>query len=120
MAAKRAPETDSLVGAAIMVVSAAVSACVWAILSGPPSQPQPDWIWLVVVGLGVGSTALGTIFYLRVVDGTGPSAMAKINYFPPVVSVIAGVWFLQEPFSWRIVIAFAVIMVGVALSRTKA
>ena len=114
--AKNAPETDSLVGAAIMLISAAVTANLAALTTGIPQDVAP-WAWWVVLALGVGSTALGTIFYLLVVDRTGPSAMAKINYFPPVVSVIAGVWLLSEPFTWRIVVAFAIIMVGVWLSR---
>ena len=114
--AKNAPETDSLVGAAIMILSAAATASLGALASGLP-EPIPAHVWWVVLGLGVGSTALGTIAYLFVVDRAGPSAMAKINYFPPVVSVVAGVWLLGEPFSWRVVAAFAVIMLGVAVSR---
>ena len=116
--AKNAPETDSLVGAAIMLISAMVSANVAALMTGLPQDVEP-WAWWVVLALGVGSTALGTIFYLLVVDRTGPSAMAKINYFPPIVSVAAGVWLLSEPFTWRIVAAFAIIMVGVWLSRGR-
>ena len=114
--AKNAPDTDSLVGAAIMVLSAAVTANLGALATGLP-EPFPAHVWWVVLGLGVGSTALGTIAYLYVVDRAGPSAMAKINYFPPVVSVVAGVWLLGEPFSWRVVAAFAIIMLGVAVSR---
>jgi drug/metabolite transporter (DMT)-like permease len=122
VSAKNAPETDSLVGATIMVLSAAVSAWIWALSTGVPGEslaggPIPSYIWWVVLGLGVGSTGFGTIFYLLVVDRTGPSAMAKINYFPPVVSVAAGVALLGEAFTWKIVVAFAVIMVGVAVSR---
>lgn len=117
VAARGAPETESLTGATLMVVSAAATAGVWALASGLPANPQPPWIGLVVGALGVGSTAVGTILYLRVVDGAGAGAVAKINYFPPVVSVLAGVAFLGEPFTWRVVAAFAVIMLGVWMSR---
>jgi len=71
----------------------------------------------MAIGLGVGSTALATILYLYVIQKTGPSVMAKINYFVPLASVIFGVGFLGEVFSWRMVIAFAVIAVGVMVSR---
>jgi len=117
--AKRAPETDSLVGSAIMILSATITANIGAFASGLPPEPLPAHIWWVILGLGVGSTALGTITYLWVVDRSGPSAVAKINYFPPIISVIAGVWFLSEPFTWRIVAAFTIIMIGVAISRPK-
>ncbi len=115
--AKRAPDTPSSIGAAMMLICAAPAALIAGIMSGMPTQiPAMIGIWMAI-GLGVGSTALATILYLYVIQKTGPSVMAKINYFVPLASVIFGVGFLGEVFSWRMVIAFAVIAVGVMVSR---
>ncbi|WP_083898989.1 DMT family transporter [Robiginitomaculum antarcticum] len=119
VAAKRAPDTSAVVGATIMLISAAITSTAMALYSGIPETMPPAIGWWMAVGLGVGSTAIGTILYLWVVEKSGPSAMAKINYFPPLISVLAGVWLLSEEFTYRAIIALVVILVGVALSRPR-
>ena len=115
--AKRAPETSSSIGAAMMLICAAPVAVIAGVMTGVPTQMPPMiGIWMAI-GLGVGSTAIATILYLYVIQETGPSTMAKINYFVPLASVIFGVWLLGEDFTWRTIISFAVIVLGVMISR---
>lgn len=117
--AKRAPETPSSVGAAMMLICAAIVGLIAGIWSGVPTQPPAMiGIWMAI-GLGLGSTGLATILYLYVIQETGPSTMAKINYFVPLASVIFGVSLLDEAFSWRMVISFVIIVIGVMVSRME-
>lgn len=117
--AKRAPDTPASLAAAMMLVGAAIAATLAGIVSGVPETVPPVMgIWMAI-GLGVGSTALGNILFLYVIQKTGPSMLARINYFPPLASVIAGVWFLNEPFTWRIAVAMCVILLGVFISRSE-
>ena len=120
VAAKRAPETPSSVGAAMMLICAASVGLIAGIASGVPTEfPAMTGIWMAI-GLGVGSTGLATILYLFVIQETGPSTMAKINYFVPLASVIFGVNLLGEAFSWRMVVSFGIIVIGVMVSRIGA
>ena len=117
--AKRAPDTSSSVAAAMMLISAAIIGLIAAVLSGiPPERPEPMGIYMAI-GLGVGSTAIATILYLYVIAQSGPSLMAKINYFVPITSVFFGVWLLNEVFSWRMVASFIIIALGVTISRLQ-
>lgn len=116
--AKRAPDTPPSVAAAMMVMCAAIVSGGVAIASGVPDALPPPIAITMLIGLGVGSTAFANILYLMVVQKTGPSTLARINYFPAIVSVTAGVWFLNEDFTWKVVIAFTVIVIGMIISRT--
>ena len=116
--AKRAPDTSPSVAAAMMVLCAAIVSSIAAVASGVPSELPPAIAITMLIGLGVGSTAYANILYLYVVRKTGPSTLARINYFPAIVSVAAGVWFLKEDFTWKIVIAFTVIVIGMIISRS--
>jgi len=116
--AKRAPDTPPSVAAAMMVLCAAIVSTACAITSGVPSEFPSAIAVTMVIGLGVGSTAYANILYLYVVRKTGASTLARINYFPAIISVAAGVWFLKEDFTWKIVIAFAVIVIGMVISRS--
>ena len=117
--AKRAPKTPSAVAAAMMLICAGFTALIFATISGLPTQNPPLIGWVMVFGLAIASTALGTILFLSSVEEWGPSMLARINYFPPIVSVIVGVWWLDEPFTPRIFIAFIAIITGIMISRIK-
>lgn len=120
--AKRAPETPSTVAAAMMLVSAVLSALIGAMmmdgLNGAVPPPESLLtVILTVAGLGIGSTAIATIVYLFVIEKTGPSVIAKVNYFVPVTSVCFGLFFLSEDFTLRMVFAFVIILLGILISR---
>ncbi len=117
--ASRTPVTPSPIAAAMMLLMGAGLSSIWAVsVSGPPPMPTRQAL-LCVLGLGLGSTAIATITYLWVIDTSGPSVMARINYFVPVCSVILGVLFLDEILDWRIFIALFLILLGVIISRFK-
>jgi len=117
--AKRAPKTDAAIGAAMMAVCAAIAGTVMAGLSDPLPVAIPPLGWAMIVGLAVGSTGIATIVYLAFIDRNGPTELAKINYFPPFVSVLIGVFVLGENFSLRIALAFGTIMLGVWIARSR-
>lgn len=117
VAAKLAPKTPPSVGAAMMLICAAIVGLAWALFTGiPEAVPELPGI-LSAIGLGIGSTALATILYLYVIEQTGPSVLAKINYFVPVASVFFGISLLNEPFTWRMVASFIVILCGIFVAR---
>ena len=117
VAAKRAPETPAATGSAIMMIAAALAGTASAMAFDPGGHVPNGVALTMILILGFGSTGVATILYLTFIDKAGPSAMARLNYFPPVVSVIFGVWFLSEPFTWKLIVAFVVIIVGVMVSR---
>lgn len=115
--AARAPETPSPVGATMMLIAGAVMSAGWAIgTAGPPPVPNLTVVICILI-LGIGSTGIATVTYLWIIDQTGPSVVAKINYFVPVCSVILGVTFLSEPLDWRIFVSLGVIIAGVIIAR---
>lgn len=119
VAAKRAPETPSVLGAAMMVGWAAATSLAAALVHSPPDFNIPAITWVLIFVLAIGSTGIATIAYLFMIERNGPTTLAKINYFPPFAAVLVGVWLLNEPFTPRIAIAFATIMLGVWIARKK-
>ena len=117
--AKRAPDTPATVGACMMLICAATACLFVALITGLPSRIPPLIGILTAFGLGVGSTAFASILLLYIIDQTGPSTIAKINYFVPLASVIFGVIILDEILSMRIFIAFVIILIGMFISQIK-
>jgi len=117
--AKKAPDTDPLVGAVIMTIWGAAIAIIIALMSDPIPGAIALEGWVSTAALALGSSGIATAVYLSVIDRNGPTELAKINYFPPFVAVLLGVFWLGEPFTWRIGLAFAIIMFGVWFAKTS-
>ncbi|MBN4055814.1 EamA family transporter [bacterium AH-315-J23] len=118
--AKRAPQTSASVGAAIMLISAAFFATLWAIPTGIPREMPPRSAIIALLVLTVGANAFAQILYLRVIQIFGPSTVSKINYVVPICSLFAGMLFLDEVISVRSVYAMVIIFAGLLIARSGA
>lgn len=115
--AKRAPDTPASVGAAIMLITAALTAIVLGFGAGLPEGNFPTGVIIALFALAIFYTGLSDILYLKVIQLSGPSMIAKVNYIVPVFSLIFGMIFLNEAFSWRSVAAMMVIITGLLIAR---
>ena len=117
---KRAPEQPASVGAALMLIGGAVSALAGAfILAGSeiPNSMPPAKIIGALAALTIGATFFGNLLYLRLLQISGPSLIAKINYIVPIIAIISGMVFLGESLHWRYLIALIIILAGLAIAR---
>jgi drug/metabolite transporter (DMT)-like permease len=115
--AKRAPETPASVGAAIMLITAALTALALALPNGLPHGDYSGGVLLALFALSILSTGVSDILYLRVIQMSGPSMIAKINYLVPIFALIFGMVFLTEDFSWRAIAAMMIIITGLLIAR---
>ncbi|MGI3231002.1 DMT family transporter [Streptomyces sp. GTA36] len=74
---------------------------------------------LAITALGILGT--GVTFYLnyRLIADEGPTSAATVGYLLPVVSVALGVLVLDESTGPRIWAGMAVVLTGVAMTRTR-
>lgn len=114
--AKRAPHVQASVGAAMMAIAGSILSFVFALFSGLPEAVPPLSATLAIIGLAVGSTGIANILFLQLIQQTGPSFVARINYLVPICALVAGMIFLDEPFQWRSVIALIVIIAGLIIA----
>lgn len=115
--AKRAPDTSASVGAAMMLMAAAAASVLFALGTGIPDTMPPASAITALLLLALGATGIAQILYLRIVQISGPSFVAKLVYLVPIISIITGILFLDEPFSWRSVIALVIVFAGLLIAR---
>jgi len=107
------------IGAVPMAATAALmGALAWLVERGRPvTFNTPAVLSLLYLGL-IGSALPFTLYFwlLRRQSATG---MAMINYATPVLAVAIGTFFLDEPFTLRIVLGSALVLLGVGLAINK-
>jgi drug/metabolite transporter (DMT)-like permease len=107
------------IGAVPMAVTAVLMGAVsrWVERGRPVTFNTPSVLSLLYLGL-IGSAVPFTLYFwlLKRQSATG---MAMINYATPVLAVAIGTLFLDEPFTPRIVVGSALVLVGVGVAMRK-
>lgn len=86
----------------------------FGIAQGPGGVPGWEAIASVAV-LGLGGTALGLMMYLRLLEDHGSAKASLVVYLLPVVALVYGAVFLDEPIRVTALVGLALILGGVAL-----
>ncbi|MFI5805028.1 DMT family transporter [Streptomyces sp. NPDC051561] len=91
-----------------------------ALPTGPaaPAGPSLSAVIAVIV-LGIFGTGITFHLNSQIIATEGPTAAATVGYLLPVVSIALGALVLDEQLSARIIAGMAVVLLGVALTRSK-
>ena len=113
---KFAPEHDTADLAMPMFVSGALLAVAISIVLAPPDITELDApLWLLLVGLGLGSTLLPFVGTLYAARFTTAARVSVVGYVAPIISVVAGVVLLDEVLTPGIIAGGVLAMAGALL-----
>lgn len=114
---RRLPAIDPIgLSTVILIIAALITVPLALINEAPP--PLPDTKTLLVIGfLGLIPTAAANMLRVLVIRSAGPVFMSLTNYQVPVWSVLLGAWILGEPLPASLLLALALILIGVGLSQ---
>ncbi|MFB7276917.1 DMT family transporter [Streptomyces hydrogenans] len=75
---------------------------------------------LAVIALGALGTGYAMLLQYGVVAEVGPTTASMVTYFIPVIATAAGVAFLGEHLAWNTPVGAAIVLLGAALTQTRA
>ena len=111
---------DVLTASAAMLLVASVIALPIALIVDRPWTLAPGASSIAaIIWLGVGPTAIATVFYFRLIASAGPTFMSLVNYVSPAVAVFLGVALLGEMPGLHAYFALVLILSGIALSQWR-
>ena len=118
---KRLPRFNPMVGAAgVMICASLTMLPIWLLQTTPGFDELSLRSINSVIWLGIGPTAVATLILFAVIERAGPTFLSTINYMVPVVAFFAGAYVLSEPVEWSSIVALAIILSGIALTRFRA
>jgi drug/metabolite transporter (DMT)-like permease len=112
---RRLSDVDPLGPVAASVGIATLLVMPFALASLPDSAPSADTLASVAV-LGVVCSALGFLFFFRLIAEVGPGRATVITYINPVVALALGVAILDESVTTGVVVGLLLILAGSWLS----
>ncbi len=111
---------DILTASAAMLLVASVITLPIALVVDQPWTLAPSTSSVAaIIWLGVGPTAIATLFYFKLIGSAGPTFMSLVNYMSPAVAVFLGVALLGETPGLHAYLALLLILAGIALSQWR-
>ena len=89
-----------------------------ALFNLPDHMPSSD-SFLALLWLGVVSTGLAYLGYVRLIERIGAVRSSTVTYLLPVFSILWGSIFLQESITWIIFSGFMFVMIGMYFPNSK-
>ena len=116
--ARFCPIGDNVVAATGTVVVASFMFMPVTYHSVPQDVADLSFSTLIILALlGIISTGLAPVLYLKLIRSAGPTFLSLINYLIPLWALLVGTVFLGEVLPWSTVIALALILGGIGLSQ---
>ena len=84
-----------------------------------PSQFPSNNVIFSILWLGVISTGVAFLGYVRLIEKVGAVKTATVAYFIPVFGVIWGYVFLGEPITLQILIGMILILIGIVFTNKR-
>ena len=111
---------DVIVASAAIIAIAALISLPVAVAIDQPWRLAPDWeSLLIILWIGVGPTAIATLFYFKLIASAGPTFMSQLNYLIPCVALGIGVVALGEKPGVTAYLGLALILAGIAISQMR-
>ena len=118
MITRRSPPVDPIAfSTAALLLAAAMIVPLALLVEGVPRQMPPPSALAAMAYLGLLPTAVATLILVHVIRTAGPTFLTMTNYHVPVWSVIFGTLILAEPLPPQFLIALALILLGLLVSR---
>lgn len=106
---------DPLATATGAITAAAIVLAPPALATWPAHDPGAK-AWAEVAFLGVASSGFGFILYYGLIGAIGAVRATSVTFLTPIVTMVCGALYLDEPITARMIAGCAVVLVGTALT----
>ena len=89
-----------------------------ALMNLPDQTPDTNAV-LGLLWLGIVSTGIAYLGYIRLIEQIGAVRTSTVTYLLPVFSIIWGSIFLNEPITWIIFSGFIFVMIGMYFANNR-
>lgn len=89
------------------------------LVESPVQIPQLGITWIALLFLGVLGSGVAFIMLYYLIHEIGPTRTSMVTYLFPLGGVILGVAFLNEEFSWQLMIGAALIVLSLVVANMQ-
>ena len=99
-----------------LVIVGVADLALWAsvpLAESPVLIPKDPMTWLAIAWLGLLGSCFAYLIYFGLIQRAGPTRTVMVTYVMPIVGVLLGVTFLNEPLDWKLGLGTILVASGV-------
>ena len=112
-------QLPSEVLAATQLIMATVTLVPFYLIDGIAEDEYRVIPLLSMLALGIFGSGFAYIWNFQVIKGAGSAVASTVTYITPLVAVMMGLVFLNEPLTWNEPIGGLIVLVGAAISQNR-
>jgi len=103
----------------ILVVATGLMWVVTPVVDQPLVLPSTPLTWIAVIWLGLLGLCVAYLLFFYLNNAVGPTRASLVTYVFPVVGMVLGLIFLNEPLTWNMILGAALVVGGIVVVNRK-
>ena len=103
----------------VVIIADALVWGVTPVVERPLNLPDSAMAWFAIVWLGVLGSCVAYLLFFYLINAWGPTRASLVTYVFPVIGLVLGLIFLNEPADWRLLAGSLLIVGGLAVVNLK-
>jgi drug/metabolite transporter (DMT)-like permease len=105
--------------AATQLIAATVTLVPFYLIDGIAEDQYRVAPLLSMLALGIFGSGFAYIWNFHVIKGAGSAIASTVTYITPLVAVVMGLLFLNEPLTWNEPVGGLIVLIGAAISQNR-
>lgn len=103
----------------VLLIASGMMAITTPIVERPLNLPETGLGWFAIAWLGLLGSCAAYLLYFYLINAWGPTRASLVTYVFPVIGLLLGIIFLNEPADWRLLAGSALIVAGIGVVNLK-
>jgi len=103
----------------VVIIADALVWGVTPVVERPLNLPDTAMAWFGIAWLGVLGSCVAYLLFFYLINAWGPTRASLVTYVFPVIGLVLGLIFLNEPADWRLLAGSLLIVAGLAVVNLK-
>ncbi len=103
----------------VLLFASGMMAIATPIVERPLNLPETGLGWFAIAWLGLLGSCAAYMLFFYLINAWGPTRASMVTYVFPVIGLLLGIVFLNEPVDWRLLAGSALIVAGIVVVNLK-
>ncbi len=103
----------------VLLIASGMMAIATPIVERPLNLPETGLGWFAIAWLGLLGSCAAYMLFFYLINAWGPTRASMVTYVFPVIGLLLGIVFLNEPVDWRLLAGSALIVAGIVVVNLK-
>ena len=103
----------------VLLIASGMMAIATPIVERPLNLPDTGLGWFAIAWLGLLGSCAAYMLFFYLINAWGPTRASMVTYVFPVIGLLLGIVFLNEPVDWRLLAGSALIVAGIVVVNLK-